>query len=193
MPRFEQDRREELVVVCSSPQRGLRVDGIGFPEPEQYGADAERPLGVVRRGSWGGRACFEVGLQQEAARSDDAGPVVLGGVEGVEGECDLFGAFVVGLGQQTPVIQYVLRPVDCENKKKALIQAIQESSLTEEQKKVMTETYGAEGLMIDPTAADFMINELRTSYAKLGKGPVGSAEILLSEKNPKKKKDAQKT
>lgn len=92
-------------------------------------------------------------------------------------------AFVVGLGQQPPVIQYVLRPVDCENKKKALIQAIKESSLTDEQKKVMTETYGAEGLMIDPVAADFMIQELRTSYAKIGKKTCDECkkEICTSE------------
>ena len=95
--------------------------------------------------------------------------------------------FVVGLKQEVPRIQYVLRPVDLEEKKKAFVQAIQESSLDNDRKKAMVETYGNKDIMVDPSAADFMISELRSRYAKIGKPEEPVIEVV---KTSKKKTDA---
>jgi len=83
------------------------------------------------------------------------------------------GPLAIGLAQLVPQFQYILKPVDLEEKRSQLVLAINESSLNDEQKKFALDTYGDPGTMMDPEAADFMIAELRSQAG----GGCGDPEI----------------
>ena len=73
---------------------------------------------------------------------------------------------VVGLGMYAPVAAFVLTPAQLQFKKDALITAINESRLGDEQKKAILDQYSDPHVMVDPSVADFMINELKTVYGE---------------------------
>lgn len=72
---------------------------------------------------------------------------------------------VVGIGMYAPVTMFALTPDQLEAKKQAVLAAIAASSLGELQKAALVEQYGNPKVMIDPSMADLMLQELTTTYA----------------------------
>lgn len=72
---------------------------------------------------------------------------------------------ILGIGMNAPIAAFVMTPAQLEAKKKQLIEAIDASGLAEPQKQAIKDQYNDKHVMVDPTVADFMIEELKTTYA----------------------------
>jgi hypothetical protein len=77
---------------------------------------------------------------------------------------------VVGIGVPAPEVLYALTPGDLEKRKAEFLEAVKNSTMSEEQKSNIDKIYGDPKVMIDPQALAVMHEEVKKNYSgvKLG-------------------------
>lgn len=76
---------------------------------------------------------------------------------------------IVGIGVHPPEILYSLKPGDLEKRKEDFLKAVDNSTMSEQQKNGIREIYGGDTI-IDPVTLQLMHDEIREHYSgvKLG-------------------------